>query len=118
MFEITAIYQRADHFLFVDEQHIIVLTGGEDNAISAALLQINDLNVIPVGKPFILPDAHASSVTGIKYIDQSVFTTSTDQRLNKWEIKDLKEDGVSLSMNNAAYMDVPDPSALDAVIFK
>ncbi|KAI8644295.1 WD40-repeat-containing domain protein [Parasitella parasitica] len=100
-----------------DEQHMIVFTGGEDDAVSAALLKVDDHSVTPVGKPFILPYAHASSVTGIKFIDQSLFTTSTDQRLNKWEVIDLKEQGVSLSMSDAVYLDVPDPSALDAVVF-
>lgn len=100
-----------------------MLTGGEDNAVSAALLQVTDTHVIPVGQPFILPDAHASSVTGIKYMDQSVFTTSTDQRLNKWKVNTVSDNsssccGVSLSMTDAAYMDVPDPSALDAIEFK
>lgn len=55
---------------------------------------------------------------GIKYIDGVIFTTSTDQRLNKWQIRDLEDQGVSLTMIDAAYMDVPDPSALDAVAFK
>lgn len=98
---------------------MLVLTGGEDNAVSAALLQVTATHVIPVGKPCVLPDAHASSVTGIKYMDQSVFTTSTDQRLNKWQVNQVSSDGgVSLSMTDAAYMDVPDPSALDAIEFK
>lgn len=55
---------------------------------------------------------------GIKYIDNSVFTTSTDQRLNKWQINYVEDQGVSLTLVDAAYMDVPDPSALDAVSFK
>ncbi|KAL9548787.1 hypothetical protein MBANPS3_005506 [Mucor bainieri] len=103
---------------YQDQQHMLVLTGGEDNAVSAALLQVTATHVILVGAPFVLPDAHASSVTGIKYMDQSVFTTSTDQRLNKWQVNKASDGGVSLSMTDAAYMDVPDPSALDAVEFK
>ncbi|KAK4515202.1 uncharacterized protein ATC70_002812 [Mucor velutinosus] len=102
---------------YQDQQHMLVLTGGEDNAVSAALLQVTATHVIPVGNPFILPDAHASSVTGIKYMDQSVFTTSTDQRLNKWQVNKASDGAVSLSMTDAAYMDVPDPSALDAIEF-
>jgi hypothetical protein len=51
-------------------------------------------------------------------MDNAVFTTSTDQRLNKWKVNDLGDKGVSLTMINATYMDVPDPSALDAVIFE
>lgn len=59
-----------------------------------------------------------SFLLGIKYIDNSVFTTSTDQRLNKWQINYVEDQGVSLTLVDAAYMDVPDPSALDAVSFK
>ncbi|KAI9269722.1 hypothetical protein EDC94DRAFT_599738 [Helicostylum pulchrum] len=100
-----------------DNQHILVTTGGEDNAVSATVLKIENQNVELVKKPFIIPSAHASSVTGIKYIDNSVFTTSTDQRLNKWQINYVEDQGVSLTLVDAAYMDVPDPSALDAVSF-
>lgn len=95
-----------------------MVTGGEDNAVSATLLEINDVSVSSVNKPFIIPSAHASSVTGIKYIDDSVFTISTDQRLNKWSIKDMGAGGVTLEMENATYMDVPDPSALDGIVAK
>lgn len=45
---------------------IIIFTGGEDNAIAAARLMINDAgNITPMEEPFIIPGAHASSVTGI-----------------------------------------------------
>ncbi|KAG2195930.1 hypothetical protein INT47_002703 [Mucor saturninus] len=103
---------------YKEDGRILVTTGGEDNAVSAAILKIQEHgSVKPIGPPFIIPCAHASSVTGIKYIDQVIFTTSTDQRLNKWQIRDLEDQGVSLTMIDAAYMDVPDPSALDAVAF-
>ncbi|KAI8062820.1 uncharacterized protein B0P05DRAFT_556237 [Gilbertella persicaria] len=93
---------------------VLVVTGGEDNAVSIAKIEINDQYVQLIGKPFIVPHAHASSVTGIKYMDNAVFTTSTDQRLNIWHV-DPQE--VSLILKSAMYMDVPDPSALDAVVF-
>jgi hypothetical protein len=35
-----------------------------------------------------------------------------------WNVNDLSEEGVSLTMIDSAYMDVPDPSALDAIAFK
>lgn len=102
---------------YKDNQHILITTGGEDNAVSAAIVKVEKDNVQAIGNPFIIPSAHASSVTGIKYIDNAVFTTSTDQRLNKWLVNDLGDQGVSLTLNDSAYMDVPDPSALDATIF-
>lgn len=52
--------------LLLDKKHLLVVTGGEDNAVSATVLHIQDDNTIkPIGDPFIIPDAHASSVTGI-----------------------------------------------------
>ncbi|RCH99551.1 WD repeat-containing protein 6, partial [Rhizopus stolonifer] len=101
---------------YKDNKHILVVTGGEDNAVSASLLHIQGDNTVKsVGDPFVIPGAHASSVTGIKHINDVVFTCSTDQRLNVWKINDLKDNGVSLTLSTASYMDVPDPSSLDAI---
>lgn len=53
---------------FKDEHHILITTGGEDNAVSATILKMENQNVSPIGKPFIIPSAHASSVTGMTLI--------------------------------------------------
>ncbi|KAI9468964.1 MAG: hypothetical protein EXX96DRAFT_589929 [Benjaminiella poitrasii] len=102
---------------FRDNHHILILTGGEDNAVSASLIQVQDDTITPIGQPFVYAGAHASSVTGIRYNDHAVFSTSTDQRLNMWKIHDLAQDGISLTIESAVYMDVPDPSALDTITF-
>ncbi|KAI7865336.1 WD40-repeat-containing domain protein [Spinellus fusiger] len=96
-----------------DSKHLLLVTGGEDNALVAAV--INTCPWEAVGAPFTLPSAHASSITGLSFLHQTVFTISTDQRLNRWEVVDHKEQGVSLKMVDAVYMDVPDPSAMDLV---
>ncbi|KAG1376263.1 hypothetical protein G6F61_007744 [Rhizopus arrhizus] len=102
---------------YKDKNHLLVVTGGEDNAVSASLLCIQHDNAVKsINDPFIIPNAHASSVTGIKYINGEVLTCSTDQRLNVWKVNDSKDNGVSLSLSTASFMDVPDPSALDAII--
>ncbi|KAI8884166.1 WD40 repeat-like protein [Backusella circina FSU 941] len=98
-----------------DTHHILIVTGGEDNALTASLFSIQQQQIQPIGGIFTIPDAHASSITGIKMIDDSIFTTSTDQRLNMWRINTA--DSVSLTLINAAYMDVPDPSAIDGVLY-
>jgi hypothetical protein len=94
----------------------LIVTGGEDNALTASLFSIQNEKIQPIGSTFTIPDAHASSITGIKIIDDSIFTTSTDQRLNMWRVN--TDTGVSLTLINAAYMDVPDPSAIDGVLYK
>ncbi|KAI9265969.1 WD40-repeat-containing domain protein [Sporodiniella umbellata] len=102
---------------YKDDNHILIVTGGEDNAVSASLLHIQDDGTIErVGDSLVIPSAHASSVTGIKYINGTIFTCSTDQRLNVWKIDDLNNKGVSLKLSTAAFMDVPDPSAIDAFV--
>ncbi|KAI7904623.1 uncharacterized protein BX663DRAFT_503002 [Cokeromyces recurvatus] len=102
---------------FKDNHHILVLTGGEDNAVSASLMEAQNGAIVPIGQPFIVASAHASSVTGIKFVDNALFSTSTDQRLNMWKVNDLDENGVSLTMQSAIFIDVPDPSTLDAIAF-
>ncbi|KAI8354146.1 WD40-repeat-containing domain protein [Choanephora cucurbitarum] len=88
-----------------------IMTGGEDNAVSIAELDLDQMCLS--GKPCVVPHAHASSVTGIKWIGQTLWTISTDQRLNQWHLSDNK----TLELIRAVYMDVPDPSALDAILY-
>lgn len=49
---------------FKDDHYILVTTGGEDNAVSSTILEIQGQTVKLIGQPFIIPSAHASSVTG------------------------------------------------------
>jgi hypothetical protein len=55
---------------------------------------------------------------GIAVLKETVFSISTDQRLNRWHLKDEGDDGVSLHFNDMIFIDVPDPSAIDAIISK
>ncbi|KAI8973292.1 WD40-repeat-containing domain protein [Mycotypha africana] len=100
---------------YKDEDHFLIFTGGEDNAVAVSLFNAKEQTLVK--QPFIVANAHASSVTGIKYIHNVLITVSTDQRLNVWSIVDNDMKGITLSLIRAAYMDVPDPSALDAIIY-
>ncbi|ORY90507.1 WD40-repeat-containing domain protein [Syncephalastrum racemosum] len=100
---------------------LLVLSGGEDNAVSAAKLRVQDNGaIVPVGKPFNVPSAHASSVTGLKIIHNGkvALTTSTDQRLNAWAIREEQSEGVALDLVDIAFVDVPDPSTMDAIEYR
>ncbi|KAI8996862.1 WD40-repeat-containing domain protein [Pilobolus umbonatus] len=103
--------------LYRGDNQLLIFTGGDDNAISATQITLKD-DTVMIGKPFIIPSAHASSVTGIKYMDNSLFTISTDQRLNRWKLKEANNNDLALVLSNSVYMDVPDPSSIDAVISK
>ncbi|KAF7726588.1 WD repeat-containing protein 6 [Apophysomyces ossiformis] len=95
-----------------------IITGGEDNALVGLLVRYDNGSYNAVGKPLTIPDAHASSITGLNVKDNTVYTTSTDQRLNVWTLRDLGSEGVSLTMASAAFVDVPDPSAMDIIEYK
>ncbi|KAI8372110.1 WD40-repeat-containing domain protein [Blakeslea trispora] len=97
-----------------DKTKVWIMTGGEDNAVSIAEVDLDQMCL--VNKPWIAPHAHASSVTGIKWINNTLWTTSTDQRLNQWCLSE-NQSHVALELKSAIYMDVPDPSALDAILF-
>lgn len=61
------------------------------------------------------------SLIGVKLAANSnrfAFSTSTDQRLNVWEINVNHPQGVSLTLADATFVDVPDPSVMDVVGFK
>lgn len=49
---------------YKEDGRILVTTGGEDNAVSTAILKVENSHVKPMGPPSIIPSAHASSVTG------------------------------------------------------
>lgn len=114
-----------------DDEHLLVVTGGEDNAVTATL--VKKVNGKTSGKGLcVIPNAHASSVTGV-YIDLGsdrrkplVATISTDQRFNLWAASVESDQGahiqdgenVSLSLIDSVYVDIPDPSALDGIRLK
>ncbi|CDS06389.1 hypothetical protein LRAMOSA08917 [Lichtheimia ramosa] len=98
----------------LQDDTIIIFTGGEDNAIAAARLMINDAgNITPMEEPFIIPGAHASSVTAVALIrnNTTALSISTDQRLNMWSLE--MKDNLQVRMIDAAFVDVPDPSSMN-----
>ncbi|KAI8369417.1 WD40-repeat-containing domain protein [Radiomyces spectabilis] len=94
---------------------LLFVTGGDDNALVAALFELQDQHVQSIGERCTIPGAHASSITDLRFVNDSVFSISTDQRLNQWALENRGPQGVSLKLINAAYMDVSDPSAMDVI---
>ncbi|QSZ32190.1 hypothetical protein DSL72_001761 [Monilinia vaccinii-corymbosi] len=89
-------------------QYLVVVTGGDDNALAVTLYRIaHDVltgnEEFAHGATMILPDAHAAAVTGLAFVpgserksqdaeadlgsnDLYVLSTSTDQRVKTWRI--------------------------------
>ncbi|ORX99065.1 WD40 repeat-like protein [Basidiobolus meristosporus CBS 931.73] len=106
------------------ENLILVATGGDDNAlaVTALTLESDSISIANVHK-ILLPPAHASALQAtaiysntyvvtvtlaVKLVDtNTVITTSTDQRLNVWKIRD------DLTLHQSLFVDVADPSAMD-----
>ncbi|CAO3623930.1 unnamed protein product [Cunninghamella blakesleeana] len=115
-----------------DDDTLLIVSGGEDNAIAAALVSKMNGKLIE-GSLIIKPDAHASSVTGVNILSKNnhhnnhhkyrIASVSIDQRLNIWELK-MEEhidnhqhhhSALQLRLVNATFLDVPDPSSLDTI---
>ncbi|KAI7878980.1 WD40 repeat-like protein [Lichtheimia hyalospora FSU 10163] len=103
----------------LQDDTIIIFTGGEDNAVAAARLRINDAgDITTLEDPFIIPGAHASSVTAVALIrnNTAALSISTDQRLNMWSLE-MKDD-IKVKMIDAAFVDVPDPSSMNVTEYQ
>ncbi|KAF7885868.1 uncharacterized protein EAF02_004377 [Botrytis sinoallii] len=97
-------------FKYVSAAYLVVITGGDDNAIGITLYPISisspGLNTNPhtFQNPItiLLPDAHAAAVTGLVFIphphlcsadtaeekkeDMYIVSSSTDQRVKTWRV--------------------------------
>ncbi|KAI8335049.1 WD40-repeat-containing domain protein [Chlamydoabsidia padenii] len=95
-----------------DENLLLVVTGGEDNAVTATWMNKTDGKV---AGSCTIPNAHASSVNGIYIGDNhQLATISTDQRFNLWSVVQ-DQASIKLDLKDSVYVDIPDPSALDGM---
>ncbi|KAG9236458.1 WD repeat protein-like protein [Amylocarpus encephaloides] len=73
---------------------IIVVTGGDDNALAISVRTLDRFN--PEARSFILRSAHAAAITGVCIVSEPptdgasntfrVVSTSNDQRVKEWQI--------------------------------
>ncbi|CAG8539255.1 557_t:CDS:10 [Ambispora gerdemannii] len=100
----------------------IVITGGDDNAVTVTILYISssgsDVVVLDV---YNMLDAHSSSIQGVHIINDTTFVSaSLDQRLNVWNhVKnkispDSKEKDYTFKLVASEFVNVCDPSAMGA----
>lgn len=121
-----------------DKDTLLIMTGGEDNAVAAVLVDKTDGKMVGDG-PCIVSNAHASSVNGLYIVNSgekchqkkniTVASVSTDQRLNIWSaamvvapsdnnIDDDDQASFELELVDSIFVDIPDPSALGGVQIK
>ncbi|KAL1918325.1 uncharacterized protein VTP21DRAFT_2985 [Calcarisporiella thermophila] len=102
----------------------LVASGGEDNGLALAVVELRregaELLAELVGDVYREPSAHASSLHGIRILNEKlVMTTALDQRLNLWRVEvrlGEGEDGGAgvrgAHLEKAWFVDVADPSAM------
>ena len=95
-----------------DASRFWIATGGDDNSISACMLDFNAGQIVAHTK---YEFAHASSVQDIVWWHGKLLSTSIDQRLNQWNlIFDEPNNNIELQLEDAVYLDIADIAAMDA----
>ncbi|CAI2164202.1 6485_t:CDS:10 [Funneliformis geosporum] len=126
----------AIHPMFNCDNRYIIVTGGDDNALSIAYIDIlwnimddderMHLIIKPNGKEIMKMEmAHGSSIQGVHMLsDTKILSTSLDQRLNLWEVdfcipdemdnaKDKIDIYEGLKLVKSEFVDVCDPNSMD-----
>lgn len=99
----------------VDDNQIVIATGGDDNAIHVLLLQIADhdnLSSMAVVDSWSCSDYHSSQITGLCMVDKYIISTSIDQRVTllRWEGHKGRIECMFLKQ---MYTDVADVQGMD-----
>ena len=88
-----------------------VVSGGDDNGIFLARFSLAENFHLEKVQILKFPNAHGSSVKGIKFVAFNLFgTVSSDQRLNFWE---WTPGTTSLRLQKSYIAEVSDISSLD-----
>lgn len=108
--------------------HILV-SGGDDDSLSATLVQEEDSSRVHVVSSVSVSNAHASAITAVKILTTStsngmttleIASSGNDQRVKLWRIvvkRDLEGDGMisSISLQTDRYCPVADIAAMDVM---
>ncbi|KAI8824491.1 WD40-repeat-containing domain protein [Fimicolochytrium jonesii] len=106
-----------------DTSDFTVVTGGDDNSITATRLTFNppdpsarSLSVSRVVQGSIIAP-HSSGVTGIKLLsDDCLMSTSVDQRLNTFRFSANDTSQIEFALLSSQHIDVSDISDMDATV--
>lgn len=118
---------KAMEVLPLSESELLILTGGDDNAVSISRLHLSALNSTDSFSTILVPQAHAAAVNAINITktpenhknggQQLYFASSgNDQRLKEWSVQinpQVKSsDGVKASLHRDTYTSVADISTV------
>ncbi|XP_054710285.1 WD repeat-containing protein 6-like [Uloborus diversus] len=106
-----------DYLFHIAENIWLVCCGGDDNALTAILLDfkptLQNETQIEILSRTLVSDAHASQITGIKFLGSKMLASvSIDQRLNIWHWN-LNNGKLEISLRNSAMSLIPDISQMD-----
>ncbi|GAA5856836.1 hypothetical protein JCM9279_000846 [Rhodotorula babjevae] len=107
--------------LSCSQHHLLVATGGDDNAVSVTLLEL--FSSAEPGDPLcaqlvdqvMLADAHASSIQGLDFLSPTLLASSSvEQRLNVYTLSSYSRSaaatapGLALKLRDSTPLDVAD----------
>ncbi|XP_013139419.1 PREDICTED: WD repeat-containing protein 6 [Papilio polytes] len=98
----------------ISEDSIIIATGGDDNTIHIKLLNIQDkdFKTAKVTQSWTTDKFHCSQITGILIIDDIFVSTSIDQRITVFK---LKEDNKEIEFIKQIMTDISDVQGIDLI---
>ncbi|XP_063963460.1 tRNA (34-2'-O)-methyltransferase regulator WDR6-like [Lytechinus pictus] len=108
----------------VQDDKWLVVSGGDDNAITVTLLDLtssvttgSERTIGTILDTYKIPTAHATQVTGIQFMKEAktFLSVSVDQRLNLWRLK-LSEDNLKIEevrMMSSSFVHVSDVAGMD-----
>lgn len=107
-------------FKILSESHILIATGGDDNAIHLIVLEMTiqdnmgNLTQMKVVHRWSTDKYHCSQITGLLLLDDVLVTTSIDQRVTicKWLVNDK---GISCEFLSQTHSDVADIQGMDLI---
>jgi hypothetical protein len=101
--------------ILVKDNHIVVATGGDDNALGVTVYQADDLARKPRG--IMVRSAHSAAITGLsllsKYLSQDgeemkIVTSSNDQRVKEWALRTGVDNALLDRLNQMSIRKVGD----------
>lgn len=100
----------------ISDRDLLLATAGDDNSIHLVLLEIpeqHNLSSMTIKHQLNLDKYHSSQITGLRFVDKLMVSTSIDQRITlfEWDV----EGCVICEFLSQTYSDIADIQGLDVV---
>ncbi|RVE43646.1 hypothetical protein evm_011686 [Chilo suppressalis] len=98
----------------LSDKELLIATGGDENAVILSLFEVLSSNDASIKQTWCTDKYHCSQITGVKFVEEFLLTTSIDQRvtLAKWTVDD---ESVSCEFLTQIFSDVADVQGLDVL---